>query len=276
MRFSRLVRVAGSIAAGVVAIVAIVVSVEAGGAIAYAALAPVPALSRDTPPSTRRERDTLVVIGDSLAYGFGAPAHRGWVDEFRRRLQARSAGTSVVDLAVCGATVPQVEDEIARAPQGDAGAVFVVAGSNDALLFKHPLGLAWDERSLLSRIRRRFPGARILLSNVPDFSWRAFRPRAGEPPRQLGFMARTALVLLTDVDDTVIARTASRFGARVLDLHDLVVRGEGADAGIAHLSADAFDARYISADGLHPNARGYALLADFAWPAIARAMDVRP
>jgi lysophospholipase L1-like esterase len=73
---------------------------------------------------------------------------------------------------------------------------------------------------------------------------------------------RAEFWMLTEAYDGVIARVAARYDADVIDLNALTRR------------PDAFDPRYAG-DGFHPNDRGYAVYASFAWPVVARALGIR-
>jgi hypothetical protein len=186
----------------------------------------------------------LVVLGDSLAYGSGKSATRGWIERFRIRLSSRSPATLLVNLAVPGARISQVSARIPNAGDDDTDVALVVAGTNDVLSLADPFGLALDEYGLLARIRRLYPHAAIVVVNVPDMSRAGGRVHipGGAHPSGLALRAFSGLV---EVDNFVIERMAQHFGADVVDIHAVRARS-----------------------------RGYALLGDRAWPALARALDV--
>ena len=255
---------------------AIVVGADFGASVAYAALAPLPGTLPARVPVVRAKTLSPVkfyVFGDSLAFGYKATRGHGWVDEFRRRLQARLPGSIVLNSAVCGARLSDIDSQLGEAPAGDADAVLVVAGANDILFPTNPLAIALGDRAMLERVHRRYPHARVIVANVPDLAWRTIDIGAGGPKR-LPFPAQLALSWLTDVDNAIIGTTAARYGDDVLDLHRLIAVGSGGAAGLNHMTEAEFGHAYISADGLHPNDRGYAMLAGFAWPAVARAARV--
>jgi len=195
-------------------------------------------------PAVTARPQHLVVLGDSLAYGTGKSATRAWIERFRGKLSLRSPATLVVNLAVPGVRISQVSARIPNAGDDDTDAVLVVAGTRDVLSLSDPFGLALDEYGLLARIRRLYPHAAIVVVNVPDVSRASGRVRlpGGSHPSGLALRAFSGLV---EVDNFVIERMAHHFGAGVVDVH-----------------------------GPRTRSRGYALLGDRAWPALARALDV--
>lgn len=57
----------------------------------------------------------LVVVGDSLVYGFGDPEGGGWVERLRRRsLSPHSSGPVIYNLGVRGDGVPQVAQRLSQ------------------------------------------------------------------------------------------------------------------------------------------------------------------
>jgi hypothetical protein len=186
----------------------------------------------------------LVVLGDSLAYGTGKSSTRGWIERFRGKLSSQSPATVVVNLAAPGARIAQVSARIPNAGDDATDVALVVAGTNDVLSLADPFGLALDEYGLLARIRRLYPHAAIVVVNVPDMSRAGGRVRipGGSHPSGLALRAFSGLV---EVDNFVLERMAHHFGARIVDIH-----------------------------GVRARSRGYALLGDRAWPAVARALDV--
>jgi lysophospholipase L1-like esterase len=218
---------------------------------------------------------TLVVFGDSLAHGFRATPGHGWVDLLRNRLAGRNGRAAVIDYSIDGSRIVDLRDQVASA-RGSARAVLVVAGGNDLMDFTDPYSLARADIALLTDIGARYPNARVVVANIPDISWRSFHLQHDGPAQPLPAPFRLGLGWLTNVDNTIVDRIAARSGAEILDLHRLTLDGDAQVPGLKKISLQEFAQRYVSFDGLHPNDRGYALLADFAWPSIARAMRVRP
>lgn len=227
---------------------------DAAAALAYAAFVPVE--PGDSPlPEIGAVR--FAVYGDSLAYGQGASHGRGWIAEFSRRIRAQRPGSVVVNSGVRGARVRDVIPQVAGAHVADPTAVLVVAGTNDVIGVVDPLTLASDESAMLAALRSRYPGARLLVTNVPDVArWRSGRMMHLNPAMRREYW------MLTEVYDGIIARLATRYGADVIDLNALTRR------------PDAFDEVYVI-DGFHPNDRGYAIFASFGWPVVAHALGLR-
>jgi lysophospholipase L1-like esterase len=233
---------------------AVLAAADAAAALAYAAFVPVEP-ARSPPAETGAVR--LAVYGDSLAYGQGASHGHGWIDDFARRIRARRPGSDVDDFAIRGARVRDVNAQVTGARVAKPTAVLIVAGTNDVIVGIDPLTLARDYSAMLAALRARYPGARLLVTNVPDVA----RRRPGGTMQHLNPLMRGEFWLLTQVYDGIIAGLAARYGAVVIDLNALTRR------------PDAFDARYVS-DGFHPNDRGYAAYATFAWPTVAAALGL--
>ena len=256
-------------------VVGLVVFGDIGAAFAVATFARVPHVPIASPIGDDATLPTLVVFGDSLGVGFRATSGHGWMDLLRDRLATRDARSAVLNESVDGSRIVDLRDQVANGgSRGSARAVLVVAGGNDLMDATDPYSLARADVALLRDIRARYPSARIIVTNIPDISWRAFHIQREGPARPLPLPFRVGLSWLTNVDNAIVDRVALRSGAEILDLHRLTLDGDDRMPGLAKISLHEFAQRYVSFDGLHPNDRGYAMLADFAWPSVARAMRV--
>ncbi len=198
---------------------------------------------------------TYVAIGASDAAGVGAndPANESWPAVIARQLPR---GTHFVDLGVPSITLaransvelPVALDALTPAPSGTCaarpGLVTVWLAVND-LVARTPLdAYAAELQTLLSTLRAR-THATVLVGNLPDLALvPAFR---GQDPAGLNAVVAAW--------NGVIAATAQRNGARLVDLHsrwrDLAAHPE-----------------YVGADGLHPTMAGYRVLAGLFWRAL--------
>jgi lysophospholipase L1-like esterase len=187
----------------------------------------------------------VVVFGDSLGYGFGAPRPQrdGFVPQLFERLLSERPGSTIRNLSKGGNRIADITREIVTG-HGDADLVLIVAGGNDVRAVALPLGVARDEVALLVAARQRFPRAAVLLTDIPDVS----------PRREVPAPARLPFAALIALDNAVLRRTALAQGANVLPLYEISRR------------PDANAKAAVSKDGLHPSAFGYRALAEALWP----------
>jgi len=188
----------------------------------------------------------VVSIGDSIAYGFGAPAPA--TQSYAARY-ARAVGARLLNLAVPGVSCADVAAvQVPKVPR-DARLIIVNCGTNDVggfglLSSGLPNGRARvapandaqmvvAERGftrMIAVLRRAAPRARIAVVNLRHWE-RMTGPEAPQFARDV------------DAWNAMLAAT----GLRVVDI-----------------SADRrlYRSRYIERDLLHPNADGYLAIAD--------------
>ena len=125
--------------------------------------------------------------------------------------------------------------------------VTVGIGINDLtnLVPAETFGANYDES--VSRLRSDVPGARVVLSNLPDIS------PAPAVPAHLRPDAVRRIRLFNEIIDRVAARYR---GVRVADAY--------------HSSREVIAAHpeFFCADGFHPSAEGYEYWAKMLWPAV--------
>ena len=180
---------------------------------------------------------TYVAIGASDAVGIGAsnPETDGWVPRFAARL---GSNVQLVNLGVSGSTLSQaLQEQLGPAVDAQPDVITVWLAVND-LNARVPLDrYAADLDTLLAQLEQTH--ARVLVGNVPDLSaLAAYRGVDPEPLRAE-----------VDAWNNVIADTAARHGATLVDLH-------------AQWQEIAQHPEYVSADGFHPSDEGYQALAD--------------
>jgi lysophospholipase L1-like esterase len=177
-----------------------------------------------------------VAIGASDAVGVGAsnPETEGWVPRLGQRL---GPNVRLINLGVSGSTLAQALDEqLGPAVDAQPDVVTVWLAVND-LNARVPLErYAADLDRLLARLAETH--ARVLVGNVPDLG------------RLATYRGVDAAGLDAEVGrwNQVIADTAARHGATLVDL-------------FGHWQEAAEHPEYLSADGFHPSADGYAALA---------------
>lgn len=188
----------------------------------------------------------VVFYGDSITDFWARPEFGGFFP-----------GKPYVDRGVSGQTTTQMlvrfhQDVVALAPK----AVLILAGTNDIAGNTGPITLEQIEANLatISELARAH-GIRVILATlmpVSDYE----RNAQGDPIVQTVRRPPAEILKL----NAWIQKYAAESGATYLDYFSAMVDDHG------FLKAD------LSADGLHPNAAGYAVMAPLAEKAIAAAL----
>jgi lysophospholipase L1-like esterase len=205
-------------------------------------------LQRSTPrmaPATPRSGGSrspdalrLLVVGDSTAVGTGVEQMPdAMAGQLARRLPESVAWRVVGEN---GATAAEVrERHLPEAVSAPADVVVVLVGWNDALRMRSAAAYAADLAALLASLGGRNREARLVVVGPPAFGDFAVLP---QPLRfALGAHARG------------LARAAAR-----------VARAGGASF------VPGFDGRSVASDRFHPDADGYAALAERVAAAVRR------
>ena len=182
------------------------------------------------PPGAGGEEPVVVAFGDSLTAGLGVPPAEAYPALLEARLRKEGYAYRVVNAGVSGDTTAGGLRRVDWALRLKPAIVIVELGANDALRGQDLGGV----RANLDTIVERFQasGARVLVAGmrVPTELRRAVRRRV---------------------------RAALRGGG-------------GASARRpscpSFSTASAADARLNQADGIHPTAEGYRIIADRLWP----------
>jgi lysophospholipase L1-like esterase len=190
---------------------------------------------------------TYVAIGASDAVGVGAsaPEFEGWVPTLYRQLPE---GSRLVNLGVSGSLLRQaIDQQLPVALESDPDLVTVWLAVND-FNARVPLDrYARDLDTLLGSLQQA-TDARLFVANVPDVT--------GLPIYR--HVDRNVLTSEIGAWNRVIAETAARNGATLVDLHEtwreLTEHPE-----------------YVAADGFHPSSSGHRRLADVFLAAVAAA-----
>ena len=191
----------------------------------------------------------VVFMGDSITDSWDDPKYGGFFP-----------GRLYIDRGISGQTTPQMlvrfrADVVAL----HARVVVVLAGTNDLAGNTGPMTLEAIEDNLASMSElAKANHVRIVLASVLPIS--DYESRDGKP----------------------IIRTTQRPPEKIKALNDWM-RGYVAQNGLTYLdyySAMIDDKGFLreelSEDGLHPNAKGYAIMAPLAEAAIAKSLKRRP
>jgi lysophospholipase L1-like esterase len=198
------------------------------------------ALQRKTPhmtPASPRsggshapDADHLLVLGDSTAVGTGVEQMaQAMAGQLARHLPQSIAWRTVGANGMTAAEVHDLHLEAALSEPADIAVVLV--GWNDTLRLRPPEEFAENLASVLDALRSRNPDARIVVVRPPVFS------RFPTLPQPLRFALGAH------------ARGLSR-----------IASGIAGERGIP--VAPGFDGAHVSTDRFHPDASGYAVLAD--------------
>jgi lysophospholipase L1-like esterase len=255
--------------------------------------ATVAACKKAEPPTGPSPTGNVVyaAIGASDGIGYGGsapcivfdpncPSGTGYVYVLKRRLQADGRDVTLTNLSVPGAVISPAFQTLARdigrndilatffnqanAVPRETTHVTIFAGGNDANVIgeniaagrgaadirgfvdQHIQQFGNDLVELVSRVRSNAPNARIVVINLPNL---------GAAPYVAG---RTTL------EKAILQRIAVGLTDRVnaLTSQNVIVADMMCDSRVYEPSS-------FSADGFHPSDRGYGLMADLAYPALA-------
>lgn len=190
---------------------------------------------------------TYIALGASDAVGVGSniPGSQGYVPLIAARLPK---GSHLVNLGISGIHLHEaLSEELPLALSNSPDLITIWLVANDFIAGVPYDAYMQDLNTLLSQLRLH-THARIAMANLPDLT------------RLPAFANQTAAQksqMLVGIQqwNRGIAQDAARYGVALLDLFS---RG-------SLLTAHP---EYISSDGFHPSAAGYAQLADLFWQAI--------
>ena len=189
-----------------------------------------------------------VALGDSTVEGVGAStARNNYVGQLDARLRDRYARTRTVNLGVAGATSLDVLDaQVARAIALTPHLVTLSIGPNDITARVPRATYARNLDTILARLAGETPAV-IVVNLLPDLAITPrFRNRDSAP-----LVGRLSVEF-----NGVVARTARRHGALVVDLYRASRREVPAHPEL------------LAADGYHPSDLGYARWAELMWEAV--------
>ena len=189
-----------------------------------------------------------VALGDSTVEGVGAStARNNYVGRLDARLRDRYPRARTVNLGVAGATSLDVLDaQLARAIAFQPHLVTLSIGPNDITTRVPPATYARNLDTILARLARE-TSAVIVVNLLPDLAITPrFRDRDSAP-----VVGRLSVEF-----NNIVARTAKRHGALVVDLYRASRREVPGHPEL------------LSADGYHPSDLGYARWAELMWDAV--------
>jgi lysophospholipase L1-like esterase len=193
--------------------------------------------AQSSPPGCRR---TIVIAGDSTAFGVGALPE----DSTAGRLAAAFPHARVINVAKSGACVGHVFGQLARAVEqlarrgcGKADFVLIHAGGNDVIEFRSAEMFEADLRAAIAMARELSDN--VVLMPGQNFSVAPFFLRG------LSHIVTRHAVRL----HAVVKRVTAELGVPFVDLF----RDPSEDPFVKEPH------RYYCADGLHPSGEGYGI-----------------
>lgn len=179
---------------------------------------------------------SLLVIGDSLAAGYGLPA----IDAFTTRLEAALIGSGhrvrVINAGVSGDTSAGGRARIAWSLAGKPDAVLIELGANDGMRGLEPAATKANLDAILSQIRNA--GAEILLTGMLA-------------PPNLG----------------------REYGAEFAALYPALARRHGVLFYPFFLEGVAAIPEFNQADRIHPNAAGVNIIVERLLPKVKELLQ---
>jgi lysophospholipase L1-like esterase len=250
-----------------------------------------------TPPPSNEVFYAAVAASDGIGFGGSVPcvpfdpdcpSGTGYVYLLKRRLQSDGRTVSLVNRSLPGAVLSGAILTLARdIGRSDVPGTFIdqivpfipansthltiFAGGNDANVIAQNIRAGrgagdirafidqqvaqWgtDYQDLVRRLRARAPNARVVALNLPNLGAAPYV--SGNPVQERSILQRIAVGL----SDRVNALTSQN--VLVVDLM---------------CDARVYDASAFSGDGFHPNDRGYAIMSELTFPALATGTASMP
>ncbi len=181
------------------------------------------------------QKNTILVLGDSLSAAYGLRPEQGWVALLQKRLETQGYGYSVANASVSGETTSGGLQRLPRALELHKPSIVVLElGANDGL---RGLPVATTRRNLTQMIElAQKTGAEVLLVGI------RMPPNYG--PRFVEQFDRTFSELAKVYDLKLVPFLLERLA----------------------LNPQALNPRLLQADGLHPTGEAQPLLLDTVWP----------
>jgi acyl-CoA thioesterase-1 len=190
---------------------------------------------------------TYVALGASDAVGVGTdqPATQGYVPLLAQKLPG---GSHLINLGVSGIHLHEaLSEELPLALSTNPRLITIWLVANDFIANVPYNSYMQDLNTLLMRLRSG-THARIVMANLPDLTRLPLFSRLSKQQK-----ASTLTTILHW--NASIASTARRYNVDIVDL-------------MAQASLLTSHPEYISGDGFHPSAAGYAQLANLFWQVI--------
>lgn len=185
--------------------------------------------------TARAEPFTIVGFGDSLMAGYQLAPGEGFTDQLEAALKAAGHDVTVANAGVSGDTTSGGLSRLDWSVPDDADLVILELGANDALRGIDPALTRSNLDAMITRLKER--GIAVLLAGMLS------------PPNMGDNYARQFNAIYPDL--------AREHGVA---LHPFFLDGVAAEQSL------------LLEDGMHPNARGVAVMVEAIMPAVKAAM----
>ena len=190
-----------------------------------------------SPTTAKAPREiTLVAFGDSLTAGLGVAPDMAFPVQLEKALEAKGYRVRVINAGVSGDTTAAALARLDWAVPKDADAVIVEFGANDALRGLLPARARANLDAILTRLKQK--GVAVLLTGMLA-------------PRNLGPEYTRAF-------DGIYAKLAEKHD---VPLYPFFLEGVAGNRALNQ------------PDGLHPNAKGVAVIVENIRPAVEALLD---
>ena len=186
-------------------------------------------------PSSAPQTPRIVVLGDSVTAGLGLPQNAAYPALLQQKLKAQGYAFEAVNAGVSGDTSSDGLRRVDWALDGDVQVLILALGGNDGLRGLPPDQMKDNLQRIITKARQR--GIAVLLVGM-------------EAPPNFGERYTSEF---RQVFRDLAAANHVPFVPFLLD----------GVAGVAGLN---------QADGIHPTARGAAIIADRLWPALEKML----
>ncbi|ODS00636.1 arylesterase [Methyloceanibacter methanicus] len=188
-----------------------------------------------SPARAEQDETVIVVLGDSLTAGYGLPNDEAFPSQLEAALRKRGHKVRVVNAGVSGDTTAAALRRLDWALTGDADAVIVELGGNDALQGLPPGATKNALSEILEKLEAK--GLPVLLAGM-------------EAPRNLGKEYVTAF-------GAIYPALAARYSVLLYPFF---------------LEGAALNAELMQKDGIHPNGKGVTVIVDNILPKVEALM----
>ncbi len=175
----------------------------------------------------------LLVLGDSLAAGYGLAANEAFPAQLERALRAKGHNVNVINAGVSGDTSAGGRARLDWSLADNPHAVIVELGANDGLRGLEPTSTADNLGAILKALKDR-----------------------GKPTLLAGMYAPPNL--------------GAAYGKEFNGLYARIAKEHGAALYPFFLDGVAAEAALNQADGIHPNAKGVAVIVERILPAVEK------
>jgi len=185
------------------------------------------------------QKQTIVVVGDSLSSGYGLTAEQSWVAMLSRRLEAEAYGYEVVNASIAGDTSAGGLARLPRLLAAHSPAVVVIElGGNDGLRGQPVETLRANLAQMIELSKAQ--GARVLLAGMQI------------PPNYGPVYTRSLSAIYPEL--------ASKFEVALVAFL---------------LEGVALHPELMQHDNIHPNAAGQRIVFANVWPVLSELLRAR-